>query len=43
MDEIVLKGIQGKVTPTQEDVTELDWLQAEETPAPATEEETTEE
>jgi len=42
MDEVILKGIKGKVTPTQEDVTELDWLQAEETPAPATEE-TTEE
>ena len=43
MDEVILKGIQGKVTPTQEDVTELDWLQAEETPAPTIEEETTEE
>ena len=42
MDEVVLKGIKGKVTPTQEDVTELDWLQTEETPAPPTTE-TTEE
>ena len=42
MNEVILKGIKGKVTPTQEDVTELDWLQTEETPAPETEE-TTEE
>lgn len=42
MDEVILKGIKGKVTPTQEDVTELDWLQVEETTAPETEE-TTEE
>ena len=42
MDEVILKGIKGKVTPTQEDVTELDWLQTEETPAPEAEE-TTEE
>jgi len=42
MDEVILKGIKGKVTPTQEDVTELDWLHTEETPAPETEE-TTEE
>ena len=42
MDGVILKGIKGKVTPMQEDVTELDWLQTEETPAPETEE-TTEE
>lgn len=42
MNEVILKSIKGKVTPTQEDVTELDWLQTEETPAPENEE-TTEE
>lgn len=31
MNEVILKGIQNKVTPTQEDVTELDWLNTKET------------
>jgi hypothetical protein len=34
MNDVILKGIQSKIIPTQEDVTELEWLQTvEESPA----------
>jgi hypothetical protein len=31
MNEVIEKGIKSKITPTNEDVTELDWLATEET------------
>lgn len=39
MNEVVEKGINSKVTPVNEDVTELTWLATEETAAPETTEE----
>ena len=46
MNEVILKGIKEKVTPMQEDVTELEWLivlnEAEDTSATETEETTKE-
>ena len=37
MNEVILKGIQSKIIPTQEDVTELEWLQPAETAPDTTE------
>ena len=38
MNEVIEKAISDKITPKNEDVTEIDWLQTEEPADPATEE-----